>query len=264
MNSGPSRRGETPARKARKGSRPRRGRGAVDHYLHALLLLTEHGQHGDTGNLAARVGVSTAAASQMLRRMAEEGLVRVAPYRGAELTTDGLHRALRVVRRHRLLEVFLVRSLGFGLEEIHSRALAIQPAVDEEFEDRLDRMLEHPKVDPHGKPIPGRDARWPRLGDAPATTLPPGAAGVVSRILTEDGAVRDYLRGMGIDVGAAVAVDGIAPFDGPVSLRVGERVVHVSRRIAEAVHLDATTADETPHHGGALELRGVHRRRRAR
>ncbi len=253
--------GERPERGRGRTSGSRRERGAADHYLHALLVLTEHGQQADTGDVAARVGVSTAAASQMLRRLAEEGLVKVAPYEGAELTTEGLHRALRVVRRHRLLEVFLVRSLGFSLEEIHARALAIQPAVDEEFEDRLDRMLEHPRVDPHGKPIPDRNARWPKLGDAPATALPSGAAGVVSRILTEDGKVRDYLRGMGIDVGVTLTVDGIAPFDGPVSLRVGERVVHLGRRIAECIHLDAVTTDGPLQCEHAPEARRLRRRR---
>ncbi len=243
MTSRPSgRRGE---HKASESPRLRRGRGAVDHYLHVLLLLTEHGQHADSGDVAARVGVSTAAASQMLRRLAEEGLVRVEHYRGAELTTEGLHRALRIVRRHRLLEVFLVKALGFGIEEIHSRALAMQPGLDEECEDRLDRMLGHPKVDPHGKPIPGRNARWPKLGDAPLTALPPGSAGVVSRILTEEDEVREYLRSLGIDVGATVSMEGMAPFDGPVSLRVGERMVHIGRRIAESVHLDGAAKSET-------------------
>lgn len=222
-------------------ARPPRDTGSVDHYLHALLLLSDRGQQADTGDLAARVGVSAAAASQMLRKLAEEGLVKLEPYKGAELTSEGLHRALRIVRRHRLLELFMHQVLGFELSEIHGRALAMQPAVDEVFEEKLDALLGRPKVDPHGRPIPSRNATWPRLGDAPLASLPAGTAGIVSRILTDNSDAIAYLHGLGIEPGAKLALEGIAPFDGPVTLRVGGRAVHLGRRIAEAIHVEEDT-----------------------
>lgn len=210
---------------------------AMDTYLHALLLLTDHGQHADTGELAARVGVSPAAASQMLKKLAEKGMVKVEPYRGAELTTEGLHRALRVVRRHRLLEVFLHEIVGFELQDLHARALALQPTIDDAFEDRIDAMLEHPQVDPHGKPIPSKNATWPKLGDAPLMDLPPGTAGRVSRILTENAEGIEYLHGLGVRPDALTVLEGIAPFDGPVSVRVNGQVVHLGRRLAQAIYV---------------------------
>ena len=178
-----------------------------------------------------------AAASQMLKKLGREELVKFEPYRGAELTTEGLHRALRVVRRHRLLEVFLHRVMGFDLQGLHARALALQPAIDEEFEERMDAMLERPKFDPHGQPIPARNATWPKLGDSPLLDLPPGTPGQVTRVTTDSTEAIKYLHGLGVRPGAVVVLEGISPFDGPVSLRVKGNVIHLGRRLAEAIHV---------------------------
>jgi DtxR family Mn-dependent transcriptional regulator len=218
--------------------RSRTERGAIDRYLHALLLLTDDGRQADTGDLAVKVGVSAAAASQMLRKLARSGLVKLVPYQGAELTTEGLHRALRIVRRHRLVEVFLHKVLGFDLDEIHARALLVQPVVDEAFEEKLDALLGHPTIDPHGRPIPGKNATWPKLGDVPVPLLTTGSAGVVSRIVTDDRAVLEYLEGLGIAPGARLALVGVAPFDGPISVRVAEKEVHLGRALAHAVYVE--------------------------
>ena len=219
-------------------SKPARNRSAAtDHYLHALLLLTDHGRPAETGDLAAKVGVSAAAASEMLQKLASQGLVKVAPYQGAELTTEGLHRALRVVRRHRLLELFLHRIMGFELQDLHVRALALQSAIDEEFEERMDAMLDHPRIDPHGRPIPGKNATWPKLGDSALLDLPPGTSGQISRITTDSTEVIEYLHGLGVRPGAVMVLENVAPFDGPVSLRVKGNVIHLGRRLAQAIHV---------------------------
>ncbi len=220
--------------------------GAVDQYLHALLLLTNHGQQADTGDLAAKVGVSAAAASQMLRKLAEQDLVRLEAYRGAELTTEGLHRALRIVRRHRLLELFLHKVMKFDLDELHTRAMALQPAIDEAFEEKLDEMLGSPRIDPHGKPIPGKNATWPKLGDSPLVDVPPGTRGQVSRVLTDNAEAVEYLHGVGISPGATLTLESISPFEGPVAVRVGGEVLHLGRRLAQAVHLGEVGGSKKP------------------
>lgn len=222
----------------KKRSKPaKRTSSAVDSYLHALLLLTDHGSQADTGDLANKVGVSSAAASQMLKKLADEGLVKLEPYHGAELTTEGLHRALRVVRRHRLVELFLHKIVGFELGELHARATVLQSAIDDAFEDRIDAMLDHPKVDPHGQPIPGKNASWPKLGDASVIDLPPGTSGQISRILTENTEGIQYLHGLGLRPGAVLVLEGIAPFEGPVSIRVHGQVIHLGRRLAQAIYV---------------------------
>ena len=220
-----------------KVKRPRARSAAVDQYLHALMLLTDHGQQADTGDLAAKVGVSPAAASQMLKKLADLDLVKLEPYRGADLTTEGLHRALRVVRRHRLLELFLHRIMGFELQDLHSRARALEAVIDETFEEKMDAMLGSPRIDPHGRPIPGRNATWPKLGDSPLLDLPPGTSGVISRITTDDANAIKYLHGLGVRPGSVVVLEGIAPFDGPASVRVKGNLVHLGRRLAQALHV---------------------------
>lgn len=211
--------------------------GSIDRYLHAVLLLADHGQPVDTGDLARKVGVSDAAASRMLRTLADKGLVRVEPYRGAELTTEGLHRALRIVRRHRLLEAYLHTVMGFDLREAHRRAALMQPTIDEVFEDKLDAILGQPKYDPHGQPIPSKNATWPKVADSELLSLPAGTAGRVSRVTSEDGDAIAWLAAHGVVPGAPIVLDGVAPFDGPVAVRLGERVLHLGRRLAAAVHV---------------------------
>jgi len=210
---------------------------SVDLYLHAIMLLTDHGQQADTGDVAARVGVSPAAASRMLKNLACKKLVRLEPYQGAELTAEGLHQALRVVRRHRLLEVFLNKIMGFDLKESHQRALLMQPTVDEVFEEKLDVMLGRPKVDPHGQPIPAKNASWPRLADSPLLELPAGSSGQVSRVTSEDEEAIKYLESQGVSQGAPIVLESIAPFDGPVSVVVSGHMRHLGRRLARLINV---------------------------
>ena len=216
---------------------------SVDLYLHALLLLTDHGQQADTGDLAKRVGVSPAAASRMLRNLAERNMARIEPYQGAELTVEGMHRALRVVRRHRLLEVFLHKVMGFDLRESHRRALLIQPAVDEVFEDKLDAMLDHPVIDPHGQPIPSKDMAWPKMADRPLLDLPAGSIGKISRVTSEDAEAIQYLEGQGVLAGGGIELHSLGPFDGPATLLVGGRTIHLGRRLAQLIHVEQATVD---------------------
>jgi DtxR family Mn-dependent transcriptional regulator len=211
---------------------------SVDLYLHAVMLLTNHGQQADTGDVAARVGVSPAAASRMLKNLAKKKLVRLEPYQGAELTREGMHRALRVIRRHRLLEVFLHSVMGFDLRESHERALLMQPTIDEHFEEKLDSMLGRPKIDPHGNPIPARDVTWPRLADSSLLDLPAGTSGRISRITSEDAEAIKYLQRQGLRAGAHIVLVTIAPFDGPVSVSLGKRSIHLGRRLARMINID--------------------------
>jgi DtxR family Mn-dependent transcriptional regulator len=232
---------------------------AGDRYLHAILLLTDSGRQAETTDVAEKVGVSPAAASKMMRRLAHMKLVVLEPYQGARLTTEGMHRALRVIRRHRLLEIFLHKVLGFDLHECHARAAALQVSVDTTFEDRLDEFLGHPQFDPHGNPIPTREAVWPKVADSPLLKLPPGTAGKISRITTDDAEMLKYLHGLGLKPGAPVVFEGVAPFDGPVTLRVGNKQAHVARRVAEVLYLqggDASSDGVVPAQPGGEKIGG--------
>ena len=219
---------------------------SVDHYLHGLLLLTTQGGQVDTGELACHVGVSGAAASRMLKNLAKKKLVRLIPYQGSSLTSAGLVRALRIVRRHRLLEVFLHRVMGFELRDAHQRAFVLQPAVDEEFEEKLDVMLGHPTIDPHGQPIPSKQATWPKLTDAPLLELHPGAKVRVSRVVSEDSEAIGYLDALGIRTDSEIELVSVAPFDGPTTVCIDGKVIHLGRRLAQLICIGKAARDPVP------------------
>jgi len=222
---------------------------SVDLYLHALFLLTDQGKPADTGDVAARVGVSPAAASRMLRNLAGKKLVSLEAYKGAELTRGGMNRAVRVVRRHRLLEVFLHKVMGFNLRETHERALLMQATVDEAFEEKLDEFLDRPTVDPHGCPIPSKDVSWPRMVDSVLAKLPTGSSGRISRITSEDTEVLGYLRNQGLRVGVSIVLESVAPFDGPITLRLARKTIHLGRRLAQVIHIEHNSTRTMPKSG---------------
>lgn len=130
---------------------------SVEDYLKAIHALSgSEGRAVTTGEIARRLGVSQPSATNMVKRLARAGLVRHTPYRAVRLTGEGKTRAAVVVRRHRLLELYLKDVLGLPLEDIHGEAERLEHALSDMVEDRLDEILGHPSVDPHGEPIPGR------------------------------------------------------------------------------------------------------------
>ncbi len=131
---------------------------AVQDYLKTIYALSITGRPVTTGEIAQRLGVAPPSATNMAKRLASLGLVRHVPYHAVALTPAGRRLALAVVRRHRLLELYLERMLGVGIEHVHQEADRLEHAVSEALEARLDEILGHPSVDPHGEPIPQRKA----------------------------------------------------------------------------------------------------------
>jgi DtxR family Mn-dependent transcriptional regulator len=132
----------------------------VENYLKAIFLGTAAPREGEAqsllpmGQLSSALGVAPGTATAMVKTLSESGLVRYEPYAGVALTPAGERLAALVVRRHRLLELFLVQVLGFGWDEVHDEAEHLEHAVSDRLIDRIDEMLGRPEVDPHGDPIP--------------------------------------------------------------------------------------------------------------
>lgn len=145
----------------------------VEDYLKGMLALETGAEAVRTVALADLVGVRAAAATSMLQRLAAAGLVEYAPYRGARLTRRGRDEAVRVLRRHRILETFLVRELGFAPDAVHPEAERLEHAASDELIEAMARYLGAPEHDPHGAPIPARPApaRGRRRGAARGTQL---------------------------------------------------------------------------------------------
>jgi DtxR family Mn-dependent transcriptional regulator len=163
--------------------------------------------------------------SGMLRKLAALGLVEHEPYRGVRLTDRGGLVALEVVRHHRLLELFLVESLGMGWDEVHAEAEVLEHVLSEELEELIAAKLGNPTLDPHGDPIPSRElAIADDVESHDLYQLEPGASGTLVRVSDDDPEMLRFLTERGITPGTRLEVIDRQPFEGPLSVRVGDEV----------------------------------------
>jgi len=144
----------------------------IQDYLKGIYKLQASGGRATVTALARDQGVSPASASAMLKKLAVLDLLEHEPYRGARLTPSGEKVALEVIRHHRLLELYLARTLGLAVDDVHAEADRLEHAISEELEERIDRALGYPTHDPHGDPIPDSSLRWP-AEEPDAREVPP-------------------------------------------------------------------------------------------
>jgi DtxR family Mn-dependent transcriptional regulator len=211
---------------------------AVEDYVKAVYMLQQRGEAASTNALATRLDVTPAAVSGMLRKLAALGLVEHEPYHGVRLTERGRLVALEVIRHHRLLELFLVESLGMGWDEVHAEAEVLEHVLSEELEELIAAKLGNPTLDPHGDPIPSRElAIADAVDDCDLYQLEPGAHGTFVRVSDSDPEMLRFLTDRGITPGARLEVVERQPFDGPLSVRVGRRVHVLGAVLARAIRV---------------------------
>jgi len=191
--------------------------------------------------LAERLGVAPASVTSMVKRLAGLRLVTYTPYQGVVLSEAGQKIALEVVRHHRLIELFLAEALGVPWDQVHAEAHRIEHVLSEDLEDRIDAALGHPTTDPHGAPIPDRDGSMDLPDHIQLANLGPGQSGVVAEVSDRDPALLRYLGEMGLFPKAEVHVIEVAPFDGPLTVRVGEAEHTLGRAAANHVSVREIT-----------------------
>jgi len=208
---------------------------AVQDYLKAIYTLGSSGGRVTTSALAERMSVSPPSATAMAKRLAELGLVERASYRGLVLTEKGRRGALEVLRHHRLLERYLVDTLGIPLDEVHAEADRLEHVLSEELEARIDEALGFPTHDPHGDPIPDRQLRIVQGERRSLLDLEPGGSAKVIRVPDHDADLLRYLATLSIVPGQTVELITLAPFGGPATVRTvsGERPI--ARELAAAI-----------------------------
>src|SRR5579871_6019868 len=140
---------------------------SVEDYIKTIYAAQVDTENVTTQDVAARVHVSAAAVSKMLKRLTELRLVTHTPYHGVRLTEAGEKMALEIIRHHRLLEVYLMQALGYGWDEVHQEAERLEHHISEAFEDRIDALLGYPTNCPHGDPIPTREGILMATADSP-------------------------------------------------------------------------------------------------
>jgi DtxR family transcriptional regulator, Mn-dependent transcriptional regulator len=211
---------------------------AVEDYVKAIYMLQGGGEGASTNGLASRLDITPAAVSGMLRKLTALGLVEHEPYRGVRLTERGRLVALEVIRHHRLLELFLVESLGMGWDEVHAEAEVLEHVLSEELEELIAAKLGDPTLDPHGDPIPSRElAMADDAGSCDLYQLEPGGHGTFVRVSDADPEMLRFLTERGISPGSRLEVIERQPFDGPLSVRVGKRVHVLGAVLARAIRV---------------------------
>lgn len=177
----------------------------AENYLKAIYGHTEWQPDPMTSSqLAARLGLAPSSITEMVKKLTAQGLVEHARYGTIVLTPAGRSEALRMVRRHRLIETWLVREFGYGWDEVHPEADVLEHVLSDRMLDAIDERLGHPSADPHGDPIPGADGTVPVLDGIPAVALPSGVRGRVVRISDRDPAILRRLATEGVFIGSEV------------------------------------------------------------
>ena len=190
---------------------------SVGDYLKAIWSVAGTGS-ASTNALSERLSVAPASVSNMFVRLQEMGLARHERYHGASLTDSGRVEALRLVRRHRLIETFLLEHLGYHWQEVHDEAERLEHAVSDGFTERLAEFLGHPQHDPHGDPIPAADGTLVPEDSFPLAEAASGTRVRISRVRDDDAPMLDYLEDHGLVPGRPLSVLEVRALDGVVTI----------------------------------------------
>lgn len=174
----------------------------IENYVKTIYQICIRDEPAATGQLAAAMGVSPGTVTSMLKTLSESGLAEYTPYEGVRLTEAGRRLALRVLRRHRLIELFLVKTLDLPWDEVHAEAENMEHAVSDSLVDRIDQFLGHPSTDPHGDPIPKADGTIETLSSTSLAEAPVGEAFRLIRVLDQSPEFLRYLSETGLPLGA--------------------------------------------------------------
>jgi DtxR family transcriptional regulator, Mn-dependent transcriptional regulator len=208
---------------------------AEENYLKAIYHLSSDGKKQvNTNAIADRLETRPASVSDMIRKLSEKGVVSYVKYQGVKITEEGRKKALRVIRKHRLWEVFLVNKLGFNWDEVHEIAEQLEHIRSSLLISRLDEFLDFPKIDPHGDPIPSEDGV---ISSNPMTILSELNPGSESQLVAmkDTGVVfLNYLDRTGLKIGSKIKVIDILEFDGSMEITADKnKNLSISKQVAD-------------------------------
>ena len=194
---------------------------SVEDYLKAIYQLSPEGRPASTSEIANLLALSPPSVTGMVKRLSEHGLLEHLPYRGVLLTEEGRRAAIRMVRRHRLIEAYLVEFLGYSWDTVHEEAERLEHAVSDTMIERMAAALGNPKVDPHGDPIPAADGSIQEADCIPLSEVPVGEVVEIHRVHESQPERLRYLASLGLLPGVRATVVDRQPFDDLVTLEVG-------------------------------------------
>lgn len=209
----------------------------VENYLKRIYTIELTGERVSTSLLSEKLQISAASVSEMIKRLADQGNVNYAPYRGVELTQKGKKRALGIIRRHRLWELFLVQVLSYRWDEVHDEAERLEHVTSGLMEQRLDEFLGYPTLDPHGDAIPTADGILPDGEAVPLSQVGPSSV-VVRRVSDEKTEILQHASRLGITLNKEVTVKERIPFDDSLRVEIDGKEQFVSGKMAENVFVE--------------------------
>jgi len=208
---------------------------AVEDYLKAIYKLETEEKGASTTRIAEALDISSASATNMVKRLSKMGLVDYQSYKGASLTSSGRKIALEIIRHHRLLELYLLEVMGYSWDEVHDEAEKLEHHISEQFEDKIAELLDNPTHDPHGDPIPTKDGVMPEMEMEVLIDAEEGHQYMVSRVKNQDPELLRYLEKIGLLPGAKLTVKEKGPFKGPITLLVEDKEQVLGNEVAEHI-----------------------------
>ena len=212
---------------------------SVQDFLKAIYGLQQPAERVSTNALAEALKISAPSVTDMAQRLVSAGLVDYEKYRGVLLTEEGEKLALKIIRRHRLIEAYLVEELGYALQEVHAEAETLEHTVSDRFIEAVARKLNNPDFDPHGDPIPNTEGKVIPRDLHPLSEWPMHTAGTVSRIKTDNQAMLQHILDRGFKLDSKIEVLERDPFDGPITALVDGKKRTVGHNVASCILVEA-------------------------
>lgn len=208
---------------------------SVEDYLKAIYRLSPRGRTASTSEIAQRLELSPASVSGMVKRLSEQGLLEHVPYKGVQLTADGRRAALRMLRRHRLIEAYLLAFLGYTWDTVHDEAERLEHAVSDTLVERMAAVLGNPAVDPHGDPIPTPEGDINEPASIPLSEVPAGTSVEIRQVEESQPDRLRYIASVGLRPGVYITVVDRQPFQGPITVEVAGQTHVIGNELGQVV-----------------------------
>jgi DtxR family transcriptional regulator, Mn-dependent transcriptional regulator len=208
---------------------------STEDYIKAVYALEAIGEPVSTSAVASQLHIANGSVSAMLKKLSRERLLHYKPYQGVTLTDAGRRMALKIVRRHRLWEVFLAERLGFPWDEVHEEAERLEHVTSDLLERKLDESLGFPLADPHGDPIPSMGGRIRSRTSRPLAACRKGERVTIVRVSDRAPELLRHAAKLGLALNARIRVKGVMSFDGSLIVKVGPDEHFISREMAKAI-----------------------------
>ena len=215
---------------------------SIQDYLKNIYELTENGESASTNALAKKLSISAPSVTGMVQKLASSKppLVEYQKHQGVTLTKEGKRAALEVIRHHRLLEAWLVQTLGYSWDEVHEEAERLEHVISEDFERRIAAAMGHPTRDPHGELIPTADLKMPLEASTPLSALRPQRIATILRVTASDKDLLRYLEGLDLVPGKHIEVIDYSPFDHNLTIKVSRKAFVLGLSITSKIFVEET------------------------